>query len=171
VGTATSVPSTASATSISACRDPLEADGFLAASADPFERDDGRDFDVRTARRAGAPAAEEPLENAAAEAEAEIGKEGVEVEAAEEVLRREPRDAGKAGRVVLGALLRVGEDRVGLGDFLEPLLRPGLLVAVGVVPQRELAERVLDRRRVGVARDVKDLVIVALCGGGDGRTP
>jgi len=56
-------------------------------------------------------------------------------------------------RVILGAFLGIGEYRVGRGDLLEAFLGAGLLVAVGMVLQRELAEGVLDRLLIGVARD------------------
>jgi hypothetical protein len=61
-----------------------------------------------------------------------------------------------AHRVVLLALLRVGEHGVGLADVLELLLRgvPGVLV--GVVLARELAVGLLDRGLVGILGDAED---------------
>ena len=59
----------------------------------------------------------------------------------------------RAEAVVLGALVGIGQDGVGLVDLLEALL--GLLVAgvpVGVVLQRELAEGLLELGLAGVAR-------------------
>jgi len=55
--------------------------------------------------------------------------------------------------VVLSALLGIGEYSVGRGNLLEAFLGAGLLVAVGMILQRELAEGVLDRLLIGVARD------------------
>ena len=43
--------------------------------------------------------------------------------------------------IVGSALLQVLEDSVGLGDFFEPLLGIGLLVAVGMVFQHKLPAR------------------------------
>jgi len=67
-----------------------------------------------------------------------------------------------AEAVVLRALLRIGEDLVRLGDLLELLLRLRLvlLVAVGMPLERELAERLLDLVRRGLARDAERLVVV-----------
>ena len=72
-------------------------------------------------------------------------------------------DAGVAEAVVEPALLRVGEDRVGLGRFLERFL--GLVVAgiaVGMVLQRQLAVRALDLLFGRRALDAEDLVVVTL---------
>src|SRR5690606_37726788 len=70
-------------------------------------------------------------------------------------------DAGVAEAVVGGALLRVREDRVGLGDLLEPLGRfLAAAVAVRVVLHRRLAEGRLQRRVVGVPVDTQHLVVV-----------
>jgi len=63
--------------------------------------------------------------------------------------------------VVAAALLRVGEDRVGLVDLLEALLR--LLVAgvaVGVVLQRQAPVRGLDLGGVGVAVYPEERLVV-----------
>jgi hypothetical protein len=54
-------------------------------------------------------------------------------------------DAGVTEAVVQAPLLRVGEDGVGLGRFLEPLFRfLAALVAVGMVLERQLAVGALD---------------------------
>src|SRR5262249_18215414 len=71
-------------------------------------------------------------------------------------------DAGEAEMVVPGALLAVRQARVGLRRLLEALLR--LLVsgiAIGMVPHRQLAIRLLDRGLVRVPRDAENLVVVA----------
>src|SRR5690606_20440097 len=65
--------------------------------------------------------------------------------------------------VVLLALLRVGQDGVGLGHVFEPSL--GLLVAlvvVGVELASQRAVGLLDRRRIDILGDAEDLVIVLL---------
>ncbi len=65
--------------------------------------------------------------------------------------------------IVARALVGVGQDRVGLGRFLE-LLLGGLVagIAIGVVLQRELAVGALDVLVARVARDAQDGVVVAL---------
>ena len=68
--------------------------------------------------------------------------------------------------VVDGPLLGVGQDAVGLGGFLEPLL--GLLapgIAVGMVFQGELTVRFLDLFGRGVPGDAQDLVVILLSHG------
>ena len=66
--------------------------------------------------------------------------------------------------VVGSAALRIRENLVGLGSLLEPLRRVGILgVDVGVKLARELAERLLDLRLIGLARDAKHLIRIA-CG-------
>ena len=81
--------------------------------------------------------------------------------------RRRAADAGVAEAVVEAALLAIGEDRVGLGRFLELLF--GLVVAgiaIGVVLQRELAVRALDLLIGRLALDAEDLVVVTLAHAG-----
>ena len=146
-----------------------DPDGLLAAAQDPFEGHLDGHLEVLTRRPAGLPA-EEAVEQAAAEIEAEAAEQVLEVDAPEQVLGGEPGDAGKTPGIVLPPLLLVREDRVGLGDLLEPLLGARLLVPVRVVLERELPERVLDDRLVGVARDAEDLVVIALCRR-NGRSP
>ena len=77
-----------------------------------------------------------------------------------------PGDPGIAAGIVLGPLLRIAQDRVGLGDLLEAVACAWLLVAIGVILERELPKRILDRLYVGVARDAEHLVIVARFGQG-----
>ena len=62
--------------------------------------------------------------------------------------------------VVAATLLRVGQDLVGLVDFLELVRRPGALGDVGVVLAGELPVGRLDRLLVGVPIDAQDAVIV-----------
>src|SRR5581483_3284610 len=71
-----------------------------------------------------------------------------------------------AEAAVIGALLGIGEDGIGLGALLESLL--GFLAArvlVGVVLDRELPEGGLQLGPAGGAGDAEDLVVVAFGGG------
>ena len=72
----------------------------------------------------------------------------------------------RAQEVVLLALLRVGQDGVGLVDVLEPLLG-GLVagVAVRVMLPGELAEGLLDVGLGGAPRHAQDLVVVPVLHG------
>lgn len=85
-----------------------------------------------------------------AEIEAQAPQQILEINSAEQVFRREAGDASKASAVVFGVLPRVREDGVGFGDFFESLLGAGLLVAIGMILESQLAEGVLDRLRVRV---------------------
>ena len=72
-------------------------------------------------------------------------------------------DAGVAEAVVEPFLLLIGEDRVGLGRFLERFL--GLVIAgiaIGMELQRQLAVRALDLLFRRGALDAEDLVVVPL---------
>jgi hypothetical protein len=62
----------------------------------------------------------------------------------EQILWRVSGDAGMASSVISGAFLRIIEDGIGFGDFLEAFLGAGLLVAIGMVFERQLAEGILD---------------------------
>ena len=71
-------------------------------------------------------------------------------------------DAGVAEAVVGGALLLVGEDHIGLVDFLEP--RGGVLapvIAVGMVLHRQLAEGGFQTGVVSATVYAQDLVIIS----------
>ena len=72
------------------------------------------------------------------------------------------RDPGLAEHVVGLAPAGIGQDLVGLVDLLEPRLRLGLRVDVGVPLLGGLAERALDRGVVGASLDAEDLVVVLL---------
>ena len=63
--------------------------------------------------------------------------------------------------IVGGALLRIDQDLVRLGDLLEPRLGVGGGVPVGMVFHREPAIRPLDLILRGVARHVQQRVEVA----------
>ncbi len=89
---------------------------------------------------------------AAAQAEIEIqaAENILEIDAAEQVFLAEAFHAGKPAGIVFRALLRIGQDCIGLGDFLEAFFGARLLVAVGVIFHRERAKRILDRFLVGI---------------------
>lgn len=110
------------------------------------------------------------VEQAATQVEIETGaaEDVAEVDAAEQVFRREACDAGKAAAIVFGAFFWVGQDRVGFGDLFEAFFCACLLVAVGVVFKRQRAEGILDRLGVGIVRDAENLVVV-LFGGRNGQ--
>jgi hypothetical protein len=88
-----------------------------------------------------------------------------EINATEEVLDREAGHAGESAKVVVGALGRVRENGISLGDLLESCFGLGLLAAVRVVLEGEAPKGVLDRLVVCVARDAEDFVVVALTDG------
>ena len=111
---------------------------------------------VRPAATRGSTGAEQVGQDVAdpsepAEAAARAGPEGARIEATED----------PAAGVVSLALLRVGEDVVGLLDLLEALLgRLVTGVAVGVVLARELPVGLLDLVRRRLLVDPEDLVRV-----------
>ena len=129
---------------------------------------------MSTARIASSPcarAAAVPAEAAAeAGAEERLEEVGDRAEALEVRAHPAAAQAFVAVAVVDLAALGVREDLVGLGGLLELVL--GLRVVrvdVGVQLARELAERLLDRRLVGVAWDAEDLVGIARDRAGHGR--
>jgi hypothetical protein len=68
-----------------------------------------------------------------------------------------------AEAVVLGALVRVGQDGVGLRGLLELLLGLGIVgIAVGVVLEREAPVGLLQVLAARAAGDAEHLVVVAL---------
>src|SRR6185503_14742719 len=66
----------------------------------------------------------------------------------------------RAELVVGLALLRVGQDLVGLVGLLEPVLGALRLVLVRMVLARELSVRALDVLRGSVAADTEDPVVI-----------
>jgi len=108
-------------------------------------------------------AAEQHLEQvSSAEIEPEIAEDGLEIEVAEDVLLREALlEALRPELVVLLALFRIRQHRVGLVDQFEPLLR-GLVarVPVGVQFHRKAPIRLLDLFRACIPTDAEDLVVV-----------
>src|SRR5262249_20894010 len=69
----------------------------------------------------------------------------------------------EAAAIVARALLRVGEDGVGLRNLLEVGLGVGIVgVLIGVILERELAVRLLQARGVGVTGNAEHFVVVAL---------
>src|SRR3990172_11513139 len=95
-------------------------------------------------------------------------------EVVDDVLDAEPRKIAEPAEalprgprvpepVVLLPLFGVGEDRVRFVDLLEPLLRPLVSgVAVRVVLEGELAERLLDVVGRALPGNSEDLVVIAL---------
>ena len=139
---------------------------FFAAGRHPLQGHAQFHLDVRAGHRPGPAAVEEVLERSAAkpEIEVEAAEQIFEIDAAEQVLSTESSHARKTARIVFGPLFRIGEHRIGFGDFLEALLGARLFVAVRMILQGELAESVFDGFRVGVARNAKHLVVIALSG-------
>src|SRR5580658_9632500 len=71
-------------------------------------------------------------------------------------------DARVAEAIVVGPLLRVGEDLVRLVDLLEVSLGGDFVLGdVGMILARQLAIGALDRMFVGVTRDAEDVVVVS----------
>jgi hypothetical protein len=59
--------------------------------------------------------------------------------------------------------LRVAQDAIGFGSFLEPLLGGRVLgIAVGMVLQRKPAVGALELLLAGISADTKNLVIISL---------
>src|SRR5713101_6344453 len=88
-----------------------------------------------------------------------------EVEAAESARSLRSLERGMAEAVVLGAALGLGEDLVGLVEFLESLL--GFFVAgvaIGMKLNREAPIRLLQFIFTGAAIDAENFIIVALVG-------
>jgi hypothetical protein len=72
--------------------------------------------------------------------------------------------AGVAEAIVDGTLLAIGEDGVGLGDFLELIFRFRVIrIAVGMIGHRQLAVSALDFDIGGGASDPEDLIKIAFC--------
>ena len=75
----------------------------------------------------------------------------------------ETAGAHRANRIVLLALLRIGQDRVGLANFLEAFFSFGVpLVLVGVPGARKFAVGLLDRGLISILAYAKDLVEILL---------
>jgi len=69
-----------------------------------------------------------------------------------------------AKAIVDGTLLAIGEDGVGLGDFLELIFRFRVIrIAVGMIGHRQLAVSALDFDIGGGASDPEDLIKIAFC--------
>src|SRR3954451_7128787 len=117
-------------------------------------------------RAAGAPSAAGSAEQVVAEEGGEDVGDAPEVEVAgREAAAAQP---GMAVAVVELARLRVGQHLVRLGDLAEPRLRIRLARDVGVQLARELPERALDVLLVPSARNLEQLVVIAL---GRGHRP
>src|SRR5882724_12003591 len=70
----------------------------------------------------------------------------------------------RAQRVVLLAFLGIAQDFVGFVEFLEALLRVGLVLGdVGMVLQRQLAESAANLLRGRRARHTQNLIVVLEC--------
>lgn len=83
--------------------------------------------------------------SAAANIEPHVAKKVAKVDPTEEVLCRKAGHAGKALLVVLATLVRVGKDRVGLGDFLVALLGLWGFIAIRMILESQLAKGIPDR--------------------------
>lgn len=80
---------------------------------------------------------------------------------------RRPPYARMAEAVVERSFFTVRQNRIGLGDFLELVLRIRVIgIAVGMIRHRKFAIRTLDFNFGSRARDAQYLVIVAFCVGG-----
>ncbi len=80
-----------------------------------------------------------------------------------EAFEAPPREALVAVAIVGGALVRVAQDRVGLGRFLEPLLGVRVVgVAIRMQIEGEATVRLLDLDLGGRFLDPEDFVVVAL---------
>src|SRR5581483_8913669 len=108
---------------------------------------------------AAAPAEEVPETEQVAENVAEVLENGgIKSHAA----GRSPAHPRMPEAVVLCALLRIHQNAVSLGAFLEFLFGAGIIgIAVGMVLQRHLAVGALDLLLAGGAADAQHLVIVA----------
>jgi hypothetical protein len=100
----------------------------------------------------------------AAEIETKSAKDFFEIDAAEHVFGRQARHSRVVASVIFRPILRIAQDRIGLGDFPETVARARFLVAIGVILERELPESVLDRLHIGVPRDPEHLVMVVRFG-------
>ena len=116
---------------------------------------------VPLAPQAAPPASRSTRVEHAAAAEEDVEEIG-EAELVE-VGHRPALETVEAVAVVGGARVGVAQHLVGLGRFLELGLGLGVFgVDVGVVLARQLAKRLLDLGRVGVAVDAEHVVVVAL---------
>ena len=112
------------AVTIVATRRQLHLDGDLVAEHRLLERDVGHDLEILAARRACGPSTSAAAaERAATTTTAEERLEDVAEPSAEDVVgggsTRGAADSGLAVAVVAGTLLIIGEDPIGLSDFLE----------------------------------------------------
>jgi hypothetical protein len=141
-----------------------QANLLLAAARHPLQCDIQRHFDIRSARRSDRAATMEKTVEQPSSTEIEIkpAENVVEIDSAEQVFAAKPFHSGESARVILGTFFRVGQDGIGLGDFLEALLGPRFFVAIRVVFQREVAEGILDRLLVGIFGNAQYLIIIAL---------
>ena len=108
-----------------------------------FQWNANGDFAVLATRWPG-PRSEHSLEQSTAAA-SESAQNFVEIDATKQILGREAGHAGNAMRIVFGSLLRIAQDRIGLGNLFEPVGSRRVLISVGMVFQGKLTERVLDR--------------------------
>jgi hypothetical protein len=69
---------------------------------------------------------------------------------------------GGVGDVIFGSLGRVGQDRVGLGYFLEPFFGVRFPRLVGMIATSQSMERLRYGVCPGISRNSEDLVIVTV---------
>jgi hypothetical protein len=134
---------------------PGQAHGLFSASADPFERYFQLDLEIGPTRRTRPTTlAKETVEPArAAKVKAQAAKNGAKINAAKEILGRNVCRTRAPLGIIGRALLGIGEHCIGLSDLLEALLSLWDFVAVGVIPERQLAESIFDGLLVRIAWD------------------
>jgi hypothetical protein len=107
---------------------------------------------------------EKTTEQVVAKIEIEPSKNILKIDTPEQILPAEPLHPGESARIILGPFLRIGQNCICLGNFLEAFLSSWLFIAVWMIFQRKGAESILDRFLVCVPWDAQYFVVVTLCG-------
>ena len=155
----------AGAVAVLARAEAVERNGLLAALSRLLKGDGERDGHIAAGAATGPVAG--AVARAAARAAKDRGKDVVDAHATKDV--GEIDKTGAAGHavdgavaVIHGALLFVGQDRVGLVQLGELLVRIGCIVMVGMKLDRLLPECALDLIGRGIAIDAEHLVVIPL---------